>query len=93
MKLIATLVLALTGITIVGAAGGSGEPEPRPGLQVVYDRISAMTDCDELQAQFDQAAENHDRDSNRRPKRLDLMKMSSSYMDAADARMRQIGCY
>lgn len=52
-----------------------------------------MTDCDELQAQFDQAAENHDRDSNRRPKRLDLMKMSSSYMDVADDRMRQIGCY
>ena len=44
---------------------------------IVFDRINSLTDCDELQHQFDIADSNNQVD----------------YMKAADARMRAVGCY
>ena len=65
--------------------------ETRPGYADVYRRIETETDCTKLQAEFDQAWENHKRDKAR--KRLDLMEIDTSYMDAAADRMEDIGCY
>ncbi|HEX6034829.1 MAG TPA: hypothetical protein VFY83_10360 [Anaerolineales bacterium] len=53
----------------------------------VYKRILVMTDCANLQAEFDQAYENSLRDAGT-PK----FKWSEGYMTAADNRMKEIGC-
>lgn len=93
MKTLIVIAVLALGALIAGAAagGGSSEPAARPGLQTVYDRIGSMTDCTELQTEFDQASTNHQRDKLRH--RLDLMKIDTGYMGAADDRMRAIGCY
>lgn len=62
-----------------------------PGSASVYARINSLTDCNQLQGEFDQAADNHDRESLEGD--LEMMKIASSYMAAADARMREVGCY
>lgn len=73
------LVLAV----LVASCGNSSpsDTESRPGNPEVYERIAAETDCAELQASFDRAYSGP-----RRPWRVD-------YMEAADDRMREIGCY
>jgi hypothetical protein len=91
VKFIVTLLLA-TGVVVgIAAASDPSAPTPRPGLQVVYDRIGASTSCADLQTEFDQAFANHQRDKARQ--RLDLMKIDTTYMAAANDRMRAIGCY
>lgn len=50
----------------------------------VIDRINSSTDCAALQAEFDRA------DANRS---LGSGELSISYMKAADARMKAVGCY
>jgi hypothetical protein len=55
----------------------------------VYDRIAAETDCATLQAEFDQASENHDAV----PAGSEQAGWSLGYMKAADARMKDLGCY
>lgn len=52
-------------------------PEDRSGNPSVYQRIERTTDCAALQDEFDVA----DRNGN------------VSYMEAADRRMRELGCY
>lgn len=81
---------ALAGVALAAGCAGSGGEE-RPGAPEAYERIESMTDCAALQEAFDTAAANHDRDSAR--DRLDLMKIDSSYMDAAHDRMGDVGCY
>jgi hypothetical protein len=56
-----------------------------PGNPDVYARINAMTDCAELQREFDQA------DANRSLPTDDDIPIA--YMKAADERMDEIGCY
>lgn len=63
-------------------------PEPQPE---VYEKISAMTNCAELQAEFDLAEEHGNR--NRENGKLDLAEISTDYMRATDERMQEIGCY
>jgi hypothetical protein len=77
-------------VTALGlaACGGTGE---KPGSPAVYAEIDRLTDCSALQEKFDIADANHtidvDRGSNA------LARIDTSYMKAADARMREIGCY
>ena len=55
----------------------------------MYRRIDHGTDCTKLQADFDQASENNQR-AEAGSFQFDV---TLSYMDAADARMRELGCY
>ena len=57
----------------------------------VVKRINASESCAVLQAEFDQAVKNHEINTERQ--NLDLMKLATSYMKAADNRMEAIGCY
>lgn len=86
-KRTASILGALAAVALAAGCAGS----ERPGHPDTYERIEALTDCAALQEAFDTAADNHDRDDARG--RLDLMKIDSSYMDAADDRMGDVGCY
>ena len=59
--------------------------EVKPGSPAVYERIAAMSDCDLLQNQFDTAMDSVERGYQG--------GWTIAYADAADARMRAIGCY
>jgi hypothetical protein len=52
----------------------------------MYQRIEAMTDCNQLQAEFDLAERTHQRGGECGP-------IGTAYMEAADKRMREVGCY
>jgi len=58
------------------------------GNRDVYERILSLTDCHQLQSEFDTAYENSLRDAGT-PK----FKWSEGYMKAADNRMKEMGCY
>jgi hypothetical protein len=60
-----------------------------PGDPAVYQRIASLTDCTMLQAEFDQAEENN----GRVPAGSDQAEWTLAYMEAADARMQEVGCY
>lgn len=64
---VACLVLI---VTLSGCGSKEGNPD-------VYNRIASLTDCSELQREFDIADSNNQTD----------------YMKAADERMREVGCY
>lgn len=69
---------------------GGARPEPaRPGSPDVYRRIASLTNCAKLQREFDIAADNADRlhDAG------GTAPVPLAYMDAADDRMRSLGCY
>jgi hypothetical protein len=91
--------LAIAAIYVLNARSTSGQGNPEPlaplvevnGNPAVYQRISAMTDCAALQAEFDTAEANHGRDLD--SGKLDLAVIDTSYMSAADDRMRAINCY
>ena len=59
------------------------------GSEAVYRRILGSSDCEYLQGQFDQAAENNDREEPGTP----LFRVTLGYMRAADDRMDAAGCY
>ena len=67
-----------------------GHDDVRPGSADVYSRIEAETDCERLQDEFDTAQANHKQDLTRGA--VDLDKIDTSYMEAANARMRDLGC-
>ncbi len=79
------------------ACGGSAELEKTPeayfneygGNIEVYRTIFALTDCSELQVQFDLAAGNNDIAEPGSPAR----KWTLGYINAADRQMKEIGCY
>lgn len=75
----------------VGMLIGSIEETPTRdiGEQLVYDRIDGMTDCNELQDEFNTAMDNFDR----RQSGDSLRKVSLSYAKYTDERMSKIGCY
>ena len=72
-------------------SNASAQTETRPGSAVVYQRIEAMTDCAKLQAESDRADAYHSRELNAGD--VDMAEVSTSYMEAADARMQEIGCH
>jgi len=59
------------------------------GRLEVYKGILSMTDCKKLQEQFDLASNNN----NRASPGTSQFRMAMGYMQAADGRMRSIGCY
>lgn len=74
---------------VVACSGGAPESTPTPaGNPAVYSRIKASTDCAALQQEFDQAEENHDREG----ATLEQRKVSTSYMEAAEARRQELNC-
>ena len=66
----------------------AGEAD-RPGSPAVYDRIEAETDCSALQDEFDTAMAG----AEGRRSGDDLRHASLAYAQAADRRMRKLGCY
>jgi hypothetical protein len=69
----------------------SAQTETRPGSAVVYQRIEALTDCAKLQAESDRADAYHSREL--KAGDVDMAAVSTSYKEAADARMQEIGCH
>jgi hypothetical protein len=62
----------------------------RPGDPAVYARIAKMTDCNELQEQFDLAERTSQREGG--PQGATWSEIGIVYMTAADERMRKVGC-
>ena len=94
LALLAALALAGCGNTANdNSAAPSQKPaaETRPGSAVVYQRIEALTNCSALQRQFDIADRNHEIQKDRG--NLSLMEASTSYMEASNARMEELGCF
>jgi hypothetical protein len=85
----ATLAFVL--LALAGCGSSDATNAPRTGNPAVYERIASETDCAALQHEFDTADVNHTRDLGR--DRLDLADVDVAYMNAADDRMREIGCY
>lgn len=71
-------------LLIIACAPPTASEIDRPGSPAVYDRIESLTNCSELQDEFDRAMDNYDRNSS---------DISLSYALIADARMREVGCY
>lgn len=65
---------------LLASCSSSSDDMPADASQGVVDRIEALDDCDQLQAEFDQADENGG-------------EVGTFYMETADARMREAGCY
>ena len=85
------LVLAFT---LAGCGGSSNDPavennERTVGNPAVISRIENSTSCTELQREFDIAMDNVDAREPGDPKR----DLGMTYADAADNRLREIGCY
>lgn len=80
----AAALLALTGCAATPAAAPTtiGQPD-------VYQRISNTTDCAELQAEFDTAEQAHQRAQ----RGSTAAAIAVSYMEAANTRMTELGCY
>jgi hypothetical protein len=57
----------------------------------VYARIAKLTDCDKLQEQFDLAEQTSQRPGG--PQGATWSEIGIAYMQAADDRMRKVGCY
>lgn len=76
-------------VAMMGILIGSNEPSDKIGSLRVYEHIDNITDCEELQKEFDTAMDNAE---SRQPGD-ELRKISLSYATYADERMRTIGCY
>ena len=85
LLIVGGLVL-LIGMALFGTL--IGDPAPPEG-DLVHDRIAAMTDCDQLQRQFDIAADNNERAT----PGTSQHRRTLEYMTAADDRMEELGCY
>lgn len=83
------LVLVLTVFSVVrGSLSGTPTLAARPGSVAVYQRIEALTDCTAIQAEFDQAYADHEAAPAGAPGR----EWTVGYMDAANDRMKALGC-
>lgn len=65
------------------------DPSTRPGDASVYARIEALTDCVELQREFDIAIAN----AERLVGQGEAFEIARGYSDAAYNRAREVGCY
>jgi hypothetical protein len=89
----AALLFALVGCGSQSESANDDQTrgETRPGSAAVYQRIESLTDCDALQAEFDQADANTQREQD--AGNAAMAEVTISYMDAADKRMKELGCY
>lgn len=87
-KVAAAVAVLVIAVLIVA---NSLQDQPRPGDPAVYSRIESLTDCSALQSEFDAAEARHG--AALRNHRTEAAQVESSYMAAADERMRKIGCY
>lgn len=87
--LIVVLGIVAIGVVVGIVASRTSTPPARPGSAVVYDRIASLTDCGQLQREFDTASTNRDRDVSRSS---DLAAVDLSYMQAAQDRLKAVGC-
>ena len=87
------LLLVFAGSSGDGGGGrnGGGGDTPLPTNAAVVSRIRSLTDCAELQREFDIAADNHDIQSAQGD--LTMMQVSSEYMEIAYDRAESLGCY
>lgn len=91
-------LLALAAVTLtLAACGGSGSSSPappappaQPGDPAVYTEIAAMTSCTDLQAAFDRAYANWQREHD--AGNITLEEITTAYMKAAQARRDALGC-
>lgn len=65
----------------------------REALRGYEQRIEGTDDCEELQVIFDASADAHERFGDESPPNLSKMKMHTGIIEAADERMRAVGCY
>jgi hypothetical protein len=73
-----TFVAAVAAVVLlIGCSSDQPPSNSNRTSDIVFDRINSLTDCNELQRQFDIADSNNQVD----------------YMIAADARMQSVGCY
>lgn len=82
--------LLLGGVLLLAAAtvGCSDPAGEGVGDADVHARIKAMTDCAELQSEFDIAMDNFDRNE----PGSDLAKATVAYAETARKRMEALGC-
>lgn len=78
-----------TTTTTVATTTTTEAEEGRPGNPTVYQRIETTEDCTVLQDEFDTAMENVERYPAGSPQR----DVPMEYAEAADERMRDLGCY
>jgi len=90
------ILLAALVLSIAILACGSSAPKPKTayikeygGSATVYQTILALTDCAELQNQFNTASGNNAREQAGSTN----FKATLGYMTAADERMKELGCY
>lgn len=81
-------------IVVLLTAGCNSAPSPtqeKIGNPAVYQRIANETDCVVLQGEFDQADATSKRPGG--PAGTTWLKIGIAYMEAADERMEEVGCY
>jgi len=92
------ILLAALVLSIAILACGSSAPKPKTaddyikeygGSANVYQTILALTDCAELQNQFNTASGNNAREQAGSTN----FKATLGYMTAADERMKELSCY
>jgi len=78
-------------VAIAALTGCSSTPSAPAGSADVHNRIKSLTDCTELQKEFDNAdaAGKRNRDNGN----LDLSKASTAYMETAFARQNELKCF
>lgn len=87
MKALLTTIAIAAALTL-SACGGTATPIGNPE---VHTRIAAMTDCDQLQAEFDLSATNGD--IARGNGNLELAKATTAYMHTALNRQNELKCF
>ena len=86
--------LAIAAVVVVAGLGwwawsaSQGGSDDRPGSPLVYERIEQETSCASLQQEFDRAAATNESASSSAEREWSL-----AYMQAADDRMSELGCY
>lgn len=90
--ILAAVGVALIALVLVFAlAGGDSEPAPadeRPGEPASYERITALSDCSELQREFDSFMAVFDANE----KGTERATVALSYAEHAEARRQELDC-
>ena len=88
-RILAVALIALTACTPgTGARSADDDVSEYGGSRDVYAGILVDSNCDSLQASFDQASANHDASV----AGSDQARWALGYMTAAQARMEAVGC-
>lgn len=82
-------LLCLAGLGMFAAVACSDDSaEEWPGNQTVHKRIAGLTDCAELQSEFDTAMQNLEREK----AGTDRYTIVLSYSEHAEERRQELGC-